>query len=45
MVCGAGNFKVVGVALVLILLLLVAGGPIEHWLHRHWGDDDDKPPR
>src|ERR1700674_3944620 len=36
MICGAGNWKVVGVAVPLAFVLLIAGGPVERWVHRHW---------
>lgn len=37
-VCGLGAWPVAGVALVMILLLLAVGGPLERSLHARWED-------
>lgn len=33
MICGAGNWKALSVAIPLTFLLLIAGGPVERWFH------------
>jgi putative Mg2+ transporter-C (MgtC) family protein len=40
-VCGLGHWRLVGIALVIALLLLMFGGPLERTLHSLFGD---KPP-
>jgi putative Mg2+ transporter-C (MgtC) family protein len=42
-VCGAGQWRIVGVALVLTFLLLFAGGHVEHRLHRALGGKPEAP--
>src|SRR5882724_961897 len=44
MICGTGNWKVLIVALPLLALLIVVGGPIERALHQRWGKTDGTPP-
>jgi putative Mg2+ transporter-C (MgtC) family protein len=39
-VCGAGQWKIVAVALALALVLLTLGRQVERWLHRLLGGDD-----
>jgi putative Mg2+ transporter-C (MgtC) family protein len=43
LVCGIGDWRLLAVALPLVFLLLVLGGPIERGFHRRWGDDDTPP--
>ena len=45
MVCGTGSWKILVVALPLLAILLIAGGPIEKALHRRWVQTDDSGPR
>jgi putative Mg2+ transporter-C (MgtC) family protein len=40
-VCGTGYWRIVVVALVITFLLLLAGGPIERWLHRALGGKEN----
>jgi putative Mg2+ transporter-C (MgtC) family protein len=44
--CGAGQWRIVAAALVIVFTVLVAGGRIERWLHRALGgkDDPSEPP-
>lgn len=45
-VCGLGHWRLVGIALVIALLLLVLGGPLERTIHRLLGGtppDDTHP--
>ena len=42
-VCGAGQWRIVGVALVFTFLLLFAGGRVEHRLHRALGGKTETP--
>jgi putative Mg2+ transporter-C (MgtC) family protein len=44
LICGTGNWRLLAVALPLVFLLLVVGGPVERWFHRRWTDDDAAPP-
>lgn len=39
--CGAGQWRIVAVALVIVFLILIAGGRIERWLHHALGGKDD----
>jgi putative Mg2+ transporter-C (MgtC) family protein len=39
--CGAGQWRIVVVALVLAFGLLVIGRPLERWLHRKLGGKDE----
>jgi putative Mg2+ transporter-C (MgtC) family protein len=41
--CGAGQWRIVIVALAITFALLIAGGPIERWLHRALGGKDAPP--
>jgi putative Mg2+ transporter-C (MgtC) family protein len=45
MVCGIGSWKILVVALPLLAILLIAGGPIEKALHRRWVKTNDPGPR
>jgi putative Mg2+ transporter-C (MgtC) family protein len=38
--CGLAAWHTVAIALALMLVLLVAGGPIEKWCHKRLGSDD-----
>jgi putative Mg2+ transporter-C (MgtC) family protein len=40
-VCGAGHWRIVIVALAITFVLLIAGGPIERLLHRTLGGKED----
>jgi putative Mg2+ transporter-C (MgtC) family protein len=40
-VCGAGQWRIAVVALAITFTLLIAGGRIEHWLHRRLGGKGD----
>lgn len=44
-VCGVGEWRIVGMGLALAFLLLIVGLRIERWLHRALGgkDDADQP--
>jgi putative Mg2+ transporter-C (MgtC) family protein len=45
--CGVGQWPVVLVSIVLIFLVLIFGGRLEHAAHRYWGrhdGDDGRPP-
>ncbi|WGD49251.1 MgtC/SapB family protein [Bradyrhizobium sp. CB1650] len=39
--CGAGQWKIVLIALALALILLTVGRPVERWLHRLFGGEDE----
>lgn len=41
-VCGTGAWRVGVIALGLMLVLLLAGRPLEHWLHRRWMGKTDE---
>jgi putative Mg2+ transporter-C (MgtC) family protein len=45
MICGLGQWKLLVVALPLLLLVLIFGGPFEQAIHDRWGQADDNPPR
>ena len=38
--CGLAAWPTVGVAILLMLFLLIAGGPIEKWCHKRLGSDE-----
>jgi putative Mg2+ transporter-C (MgtC) family protein len=40
-VCGAGQWRIVAVALAITFAVLVAGGQIERWAHRRLGGKDE----
>jgi putative Mg2+ transporter-C (MgtC) family protein len=44
MICGTGNWKILVVALPILALLIVLGGPIERTLHQRWAKTGDTPP-
>ncbi|MGN6460544.1 MAG: MgtC/SapB family protein [Pseudolabrys sp.] len=37
MLCGVGAWPAVAIALPLMFILLVLGGPLEKWVHAQWG--------
>lgn len=39
-VCAIGNWRLLAVAVVLLFLLLMFGGPIERAFHRRWSSDN-----
>jgi putative Mg2+ transporter-C (MgtC) family protein len=39
--CGIGQWKIIGIALVLAFVLLIVGRRTEHWLHRVLGGKGD----
>jgi putative Mg2+ transporter-C (MgtC) family protein len=41
--CGAGQWRIISVALAMTFAVLVAGGPIERWLHRALGGKEARP--
>src|SRR5262245_41630525 len=41
--CGIGAWSLLAVAVPLILVVLVFGGPVEKWCHRLLGSDDEPP--
>jgi putative Mg2+ transporter-C (MgtC) family protein len=48
-ICGAGQWRLVTIALALTFVVLIFGGPVERWLHRalggrHGGSDPAEPP-
>lgn len=43
-VCGTGNWPLLAVAVVLLFLLLLFGGPIERMFHRRFGRPEDATP-
>jgi putative Mg2+ transporter-C (MgtC) family protein len=42
--CGTGHFILAGIALVAVLFVLIAGGPLERSIEKHFARDDDVPP-
>lgn len=42
--CGAGQWRIIAVALAMTFAVLVAGGPTERWLHRALGGKKESPP-
>jgi putative Mg2+ transporter-C (MgtC) family protein len=42
--CGLAAWSILAVAVPLVLLLLVVGGPVEKWCHKRLGSDDDEEP-
>ena len=40
-VCGAGGWRIVTVALAIASIVLVVGGPVERWLHHLLGGRND----
>lgn len=43
MLCGVGAWPAVTVALPLMFILLILGGPIEKWVHARWGAPGTDP--
>jgi putative Mg2+ transporter-C (MgtC) family protein len=39
--CGAGQWRIVAVALAITFAVLITGGRLERWLHRALGGKDD----
>ena len=39
--CGAGQWRIVGIALAIAFTLLIAGSHVERWLHRTFGGSSD----
>ncbi|MEK9284120.1 MULTISPECIES: MgtC/SapB family protein [unclassified Bradyrhizobium] len=39
--CGAGQWKIVLIAFALAFILLTVGRPVERWLHRLFGGEDE----
>jgi putative Mg2+ transporter-C (MgtC) family protein len=44
MICGIGNWRLLVVAVFLVFLLLLFGGPIERMCHKRWGRHADAAP-
>ncbi len=44
LICGTGNWRLLGIAAVLMFLVLVLGGPIEKRLHHRFADHDEPVP-
>ncbi len=44
LICGIGNWRLLGVAVVLVFVLLIVGGPIERWLHHRFAAHDSAKP-
>jgi putative Mg2+ transporter-C (MgtC) family protein len=42
--CGAGAWVITLCALVLVLLILIVGGPLDHWLRSHLKTHQESPP-
>ena len=40
--CGLAAWRTVTIAVLLMLFLLIVGGPIEKWCHKLLGSDDEK---
>jgi putative Mg2+ transporter-C (MgtC) family protein len=40
--CGAGQWRIVAIALAITFVILVTGGPTERWLHRALGGKADQ---
>ena len=41
--CGAGAWLITACAFVLVMLILVVGGPIEHWILNKFSQNPDDP--
>lgn len=41
-VCGTGEWRVAGMAFILVMLLFLVGHPVERMLHRRWLGKSDK---
>jgi len=44
-VCGLGQWRLVTIALVITFAILTLGGPIERWLHKRLGGEDETAQR
>lgn len=44
MLCGVGAWPAVAIALPLMFILLVLGGPVEKWVHARWGSSGSDAP-
>src|SRR3954465_3920127 len=42
LLCGLAAWRIVGIAAPFILLVLIAGGPVEKWCHKRLGSGDDE---
>ena len=40
--CGLAAWRTVAIAALLVLFLLIVGGPIEKWCHKRLGSDDEQ---
>src|SRR6185503_3084584 len=40
--CGLAAWRTVAIAVLLMLFLLIAGGPLEKWCHKRLGSDDER---
>jgi putative Mg2+ transporter-C (MgtC) family protein len=40
-VCGAGQWRIAAVAFAITFAILIAGGPVERWLHRTLGGEQE----
>ena len=44
MACGVGEWRLLSVAAPIVAVILLFGGTVEKWVHRHWpGADETKP--
>jgi len=44
MACGVGEWRLLLVATPIVVVILLFGGTLEKWVHRHWpGADETKP--
>jgi putative Mg2+ transporter-C (MgtC) family protein len=44
MACGVGEWRLLLVAAPIVVVILLFGGALEKWVHRHWpGADETKP--
>jgi putative Mg2+ transporter-C (MgtC) family protein len=45
MACGVGEWRLLLVAAPIVAVILLFGGTLEKWVHRHWpSSDETKPP-
>ena len=43
MVCGVGEWRLLLVGAPIVAVILIFGGTLEKWVHRHWPAEDPKP--
>jgi putative Mg2+ transporter-C (MgtC) family protein len=44
MACGVGQWRLLAVGAPIVAMILLFGGALEKWVHRHWpGADETKP--